>query len=240
MTAAGTEALPAAGVRRPPSWSWRRFFGRGPAREWRAREDFAAHDYGRDLLRSLPPGAALFMDGGDDTFYTLAYMRYAQGLRPDLDLRDRGGLVFPNAYGPDFRNLSKGEKFSRRGEVESGYARRGNLYYTTLSESLVPGMPLSCEGLLRRPSRGGGEQPPPLFDFYAHRWNLPLAERHYRHRALIAFYPFMQRRGTALGVSGGTAEAGAAALRDLQHAFSWRRTRSDQARAGFLLPAPGL
>ncbi|MEK7744520.1 MAG: DUF2723 domain-containing protein, partial [Elusimicrobiota bacterium] len=66
---------------------------------WSQRRDFAAQDYGRNLLRSLPRGSVLFMDGGDDSFYTLAYAQFARGLRRDVELHDRGGLVFPSPYG---------------------------------------------------------------------------------------------------------------------------------------------
>ena len=44
---------------------------------WGQRWDLAAHDYGRNVLRSMPPGSILYMDGGDDTFYTLAYFLFA-------------------------------------------------------------------------------------------------------------------------------------------------------------------
>ncbi|PCI38583.1 MAG: hypothetical protein COB53_04520, partial [Elusimicrobia bacterium] len=48
---------------------------------WAQRWDLAAHDYGQNILRSLPRGAVLFMDGGDDSFYTVANLLFAEGKR---------------------------------------------------------------------------------------------------------------------------------------------------------------
>ena len=59
----------------------------GPARWW-ARGDWAAYDYGRSMLKSLPRGATLFIGGGDDTFYSLL-IRLRRGRRGDLELHDR-------------------------------------------------------------------------------------------------------------------------------------------------------
>lgn len=157
---------------------------------WR-RADFASYDYGRNILKTLPPRAALFMDGGDDTFYALEFLVDAQGLRPDLELHDRGGVVFPSAYGPDFRRLAPAAKEARRARVEALYAADGRLYYSTLAPRLA-GLELSPVGLLRAPasSKPRGGDP---WAFYARRWSdAALARGGYRDRALVAFYPFMR------------------------------------------------
>ncbi|MFA6317786.1 MAG: DUF2723 domain-containing protein [Elusimicrobiota bacterium] len=165
------------------------------------RWDLTAYDYGRNILRTLPKGACLFMDGGDDTFYSLAYLTQAQGMRPDLVLRDRGGLVFRSAYGPDFRRLSRPDKELRRIAVEAPLASAGTLFYSTLNDSLLPGFTLVPFGLLRKPEKGlplgraGNTVLPETrvdpWESYVLRYSESVLARHYRHRALIAFYPVM-------------------------------------------------
>ncbi|MBI5622855.1 MAG: DUF2723 domain-containing protein [Elusimicrobia bacterium] len=160
-------------------------------RSWSMRWDLAAYDYGRNILKTLPEKASLFMDGGDDTFYSLAYLTQAQAMRPDLRLADRGGLVFRSPYGPDFRGLSRADKEGRRLAVETPLAEAGALFYSTLKDALLPGYALAPVGLLRKPARSGGLLPPDPWDFYSLRYSEPLLERHYRHRALVALYPVM-------------------------------------------------
>ncbi|MBI5883921.1 MAG: DUF2723 domain-containing protein [Elusimicrobia bacterium] len=181
--------------------------------DWFMRWDLTAHDYGRNILKTLPKGSTLFMDGGDDTFYSLAYLTQAQAMRQDLELHDRGGLVFRSAYGPDFRRLPKSSKEARRVSVETLLADAGTLFYSTLNDSLLPGFTLAPAGLLRKPVAGargyglsgaGGPGPDP-WEFYVLRYSDRLLERHYRHRALIAFYPVMAAAG--LAAQGKTLEA---------------------------------
>lgn len=154
------------------------------------RADYLAHDYGRTLLDSLPPGALFVMDGGDDTFYSLAALKWAHGLRPDVELRDRGGVVFPGLYGPDFRRLPREEKEARRRQIEAPLAEAGRLWYSTLNPGLLPGKALVAAGLVRRPQ--------PFPDAAAVDAVLAVragAERGYRDRALAAFVPYS--RGVA-------------------------------------------
>ncbi|MEK7746131.1 MAG: hypothetical protein AAB576_05650, partial [Elusimicrobiota bacterium] len=188
---------------------------------WSQRRDFAAQDYGRNLLRSLPRGSVLFMDGGDDSFYTLAYAQFARGLRRDVELHDRGGLVFPSPYGADFRRLDRDSKEKRRVETEEAAARARPLFYSTLRESILPGRRLNLWGLLRRAgpparkeddraSRTAAPWPPPfgdagdgavsaptpqgraLWELYPIRFSPDAARAHYRYRALMPVYPVMR------------------------------------------------
>lgn len=188
--------------------------------EWMAREDFSAYDYGRSLMKSLPPRSALFIDGGDDTFYALTFLSYAQGLRPDLEIHDRGGLVFPSAYGADFRPLGKEAKERRRIEVESRFAFEGRLFYATLADNLTPGTELRTHGLLRRAAASGMDPPAAaMWEIYPRRWNFSLAGAHYRYRALISFYPFMRAANFISELRSGRPEAAARALRELEIAY---------------------
>ncbi|HVA66866.1 MAG TPA: DUF2723 domain-containing protein [Elusimicrobiota bacterium] len=166
----------------------------GSAGAWNERGDFASYDYGRAILHSLPPGSSLYMDGGDDTFYSLAFLTRAEGLRPDVDLHDRGGLVFANPYGPDFLDLPKEMKESRRDAVESALARTGRLYYATLNPHILPGFVLNPAGLLYHPAAkaGGAAVDQALWAIYPERWEMSLLQNHYRDRDLVAFYPVMR------------------------------------------------
>ena len=140
------------------------------------------------------------MDGGDDTFYSLSFLTVASGLRPDVELRDRGGVVFPGGFGADFRALIKEMKEARRREVEGRWFSSGRLWYSTLNETVHPGAVLAPAGLLRRPLLAGSPfaDGPALRETLALRWSRDAASARYRDRALAAFYPY-QRGLEALG-----------------------------------------
>lgn len=176
---------------------------RRAAPAWAQRWDLTAHDHGRNLLRSLPPGAALALDGGDDNFYTLAAALYADGLRPDVRVFDRGGLVFASPYGPDFRSLSKDAKEARRIEVEAAVAAARPFFYATLRREIVPGEALDLWGLLRRHRAGPPAEPAAtpegraLWAAYVLRAEPALEREHFRVRALTPFYPVMRAAAEA-------------------------------------------
>lgn len=185
------------------------------------RGDFLAHDYGRALLRELPPNAVFVMDGGDDTFYSLAYLKFAHGLRPDVTLHDRGGVVFRGGYGDDFLSLPRETKEDRRRAVESRWAESGLLRYSTLNAGLLPGRTLAPAGLIRRPLRPGETFPErSALDETRTSPRAPSAAARYRDRALLAFDRFsraaaaLDRGDGAAGVAWleSAAEAGGDAL----------------------------
>jgi tetratricopeptide (TPR) repeat protein len=155
------------------------------------RGDFLAQDYGRTILRELPPRSTLVMDGGDDTFYSLAFLQFAEERRTDVALYDRGGVVFRSPYGPDFRALPKALKEQRRAAVEARWAADGSLWYSTLNPDILPGWRAVPAGLLRRPLRPGA----PFPSGAALRETLVTprtdsAARRYRDRALLGFDRF--------------------------------------------------
>ena len=177
----------AAGAVRPSAWA-----------AGLARWDLGAYDYGRSIQNSLPPGSALFMDGGDDTFYSLAFLAYARRRREDVELHDRGGLVFPSAYGADFRSIPGPMKEPVREAVEAPLAERGRLFYSTLNAKLLPRYPSRVWGLLRRPYPPALREPvPDLWAVYPRRFVPALLRAHYRDRSLAAFYPFMRAEAEA-------------------------------------------
>ncbi len=161
-----------------------------------SREDFVAYDYGRNLLRSLPAKAVLFMDGGDDTFYTLAYFSMVESRRLDLELHDRGGLIYRNPYGPDFRQISKEAKALRRKAVESSFLGLRPLYYATFDLSALPETKLAQRGLLYEAvpkNQVQLERSLDLSPFYALRGIFShYPQMPYRVRALIPVYTFMR------------------------------------------------
>jgi len=112
------------------------------------REYYLTYDYGKNVLKTMALKSVLFMDGGDDTFYSLAYLNFAEKQRGDVELHDRGGLVFSNAYGSDFRSIPRDEKERRRIEVEAGYAKLKPVYYSTFNPNILPGYKLTLCGIL--------------------------------------------------------------------------------------------
>jgi tetratricopeptide (TPR) repeat protein len=171
------------------------------AQAYPARRDFRAYAYGRNNLRTLPPTSVLFMDGGDDTFYTLGYLTQVEKRRPDVELHDRGGLVFANIYGEDFRSLSRSDKDLRRLQVERSLIGQGlDVYYSTMNEDIVPGLNFDQQGILYRAQVA---IPPvalddPRWACYDLRgvapWNgkSSAASRDYRTRALVPFYAYQR------------------------------------------------
>jgi tetratricopeptide (TPR) repeat protein len=149
-------------------------------------------DYGQSLLRTLPSGAILFLEGGDDAFYSLAYLHEAKKWRPDTAVHDRGGLIFRNIYGPDFRQIPKTEKNLRRIQVEQSFLSQRPVLYSTMDKEVIPGVPMSQSGFLMQAGPNAG----PSID-WSHlvlRSVYPLDVTDYRSRALAAFFPYMRGR----------------------------------------------
>jgi tetratricopeptide (TPR) repeat protein len=166
------------------------------------RQDFRAYSYGKNNLNSLPPGSLLVIDGGDDTFYTLAYLTRVEKKRPDITLHDRGGVVFPGFYGSDFRQLTREEKEPRRLQVERAVLASGRpLYYSTMNDRVFPERRLTQEGLLYAASPLKRAD---LWALYDLRDLAPwmassgASSIDYRTRALIPFYAY-QRSVAAQG-----------------------------------------
>ena len=179
-----------AGVLLPAAVLWR-----GYGDKVFFRREFAALDYGKNLLRTLPEGSVLFMDGGDDTFYTLAYLTMAEKRRPDLELHDRGGLIYPNPYGDDFRMIPRDAKEARRQAVESSFLGLRPLYYSTFNRGVLQGARLVQRGILYRAERPGSPPPAgpdPYWHVYSYRGLYGSPPRPYRLRALLPLYPFLR------------------------------------------------
>jgi tetratricopeptide (TPR) repeat protein len=184
------------------------------------RNGFLVLDYGRSMLRSLPARAALFMDGGDDAFYSLAMLQNVLNKRPDVELHDRGGLVFPNPYGDDFRSIPKDAKNARRWAVEKMVMQEKPLYYVSMDPNVLPGVATAMNGIVMQTTPVSVS----LWPFYALRSLYPPEPATFRMKALAAFFPYAYAR--SLESAGRWREALAAYERALQIGgdVEWLRT----------------
>ena len=161
--------------------------------DWRAH--YLAYDYGRNVLRTLAPDSVLLMDGGDDTFYSTAYFCFAERRRRDVELHDRGGLVFKNIYGADFRQLGREEKERRRQEIERKFLGQRPVYFSTFNRSVMPDVELAPDGVLYRPREASGAD---SMACYSMRGIFGPGYRDYRSRALAPLYPYFLALRTPL------------------------------------------
>jgi len=158
------------------------------------RHDFLTEDYSGSVLRTLSPKSAFFMDGGDDTFYSMAYQRYVRRRREDFSLFDRGGLIFKTAYGGDFRTLGRDRKEARRQEVEKKWLLRGPLFYSTMNEKILKGVSLLQRGFLYEATRMESRSQADLWVFFVLRSLYPPVTKAYRTRALAPYFPFLRAK----------------------------------------------
>ncbi len=159
------------------------------------RNYYLNYDYGTNIMRTLLPNSILFMDGGDDTFYTLGYLQAVEKKRQDVELHDRGGVVFNNIYGEDFRMLSKQEKEQKRNQVEKSYVGIRPVFYSTFNKNVLPGYSLTYAGVLYSVD---SNELPKLYknenffkDIYSYR-SVYTNYYDYRSKALVPIYYFME------------------------------------------------
>lgn len=181
------------------------------------RNFYLAYDYGRNNFRTLAPNSYFIMDGGDDTFYTTAYLKYVEKRRIDICPFDRGGLIFAHPYGKDFRQLTKGEKNIRREEVEKSLVKLNQpVFYSTMNEKILPGYQLNLAGILyqvNQPLVAAGSIPQ-FWKFYNLR-SFPIENlSEYRVRALAPIYAYLR------GVEKQKNEDLFAALKEWNYAYS--------------------
>ena len=155
------------------------------------RNYYLIYDYGKNILKTLKPGSILFMDGGDDTFYSTAYLCFAEGRRKDIELHDRGGLVFKNIYGDDFRKLTREEKENRRRKIELDIVKKGRpVFYSTFNKEILPGAQLYENGILYEVNNKSCNS----WEFYCLLRGAFSKYSDYRSRALAPVYVFMFSR----------------------------------------------
>lgn len=66
------------------------------------REDKVCQDYAQDMLQQCPSGSILLTEGPDSEVFPLLYFRYVEKVRPDMDIFDQKGNIFPRIYGNFF------------------------------------------------------------------------------------------------------------------------------------------
>jgi hypothetical protein len=89
-----------------------------------------AERYGRDLLRDLPPGSTLVLDGDNETFLTAYTTRHAH-FRTDVKLVHRRGYIFGDPY--HLRGVPRGKwvEIAHRVDLERLRESTRPVYYAT-------------------------------------------------------------------------------------------------------------
>ncbi|MEK7287824.1 MAG: DUF2723 domain-containing protein [Elusimicrobiota bacterium] len=187
------------------------------------RRNFLLYDFGRNILRSLPPHSYFFMEGGDDPMYSTAYFLLAENRRPDLGAasepwglhaRDRASLVYPGIYGFEFRTTPRDTRERLRDSFEADLALRAPLFYLSLNLDLIAPAKLIPAGIVQYREHSGINNEPqttiyapsnpkqrtltPIFlwPFYSYRGLDGPHRPHYRERSLVPYY-FFARAQTA-------------------------------------------
>ncbi len=68
------------------------------------RGNFIAYDFSRNILKTINKESALFTVEGDNPLFALAYLRFVEYLRPDIDYCNRYGKLFTSSV-EYFKNL---------------------------------------------------------------------------------------------------------------------------------------
>lgn len=68
------------------------------------QNNFIAYDFSRNILKTINKNSALFTAEGDNPLFALAYLRYVEYLRPDIDYCNRYGKMFTSSA-EYFKNL---------------------------------------------------------------------------------------------------------------------------------------
>ena len=84
-----------------------------------------AREYGTRLLRSLPSGSRLFVEG-DNELFALLYLQRVEHERPDVLIADRTLNLVVESYGDDFPVMSRAARHSAapQREVEIAFAEK--------------------------------------------------------------------------------------------------------------------
>jgi tetratricopeptide (TPR) repeat protein len=113
------------------------FFGN--YNEISCRRQYVVYDYGKNILRSLPPDAMLFSDRADEMEFALSYLLYAEGQRSDLKFIDCNAGVSRSIYGDDYYRIWGKPRLKVRETVERGIINsldREVFYATFLPEQV--------------------------------------------------------------------------------------------------------
>lgn len=115
------------------------------------RNEFMFYDYGKDILRTVPPNSILLSDRADEMEFTVAYLLNVNKLRPDIYFNDCNAGVTRSIYGDDYYVIWGKPRLQLRTQVESSIIRDSKrpVYYATFEPEMIP-IPRYQEGLLYR------------------------------------------------------------------------------------------
>jgi transmembrane protein TMEM260 (protein O-mannosyltransferase) len=120
-----------------------------------------AERYGRDLLRDLPVGSTLVLDGDNETFLT-AYMTRHAHFRTDVELVHRRGYIFGDPYHLQGVPRGKWVEVAHRVDLERLRSAERPVYYATPPPDLeASGVRFLSAGLVHRAILPGRGRVPP-------------------------------------------------------------------------------
>ena len=125
-------------------------------------DNWVAHRYGVEILRSLPPSAILLSEG-DDVSFILDYLLRVENVRPDITLYNRNGLGTDLAGADAVDDGRMRARMRREGERDLvlASASGGSPLFSVFARSMpVEGFEFVPHGLVYRIARAGSQAGP--------------------------------------------------------------------------------
>lgn len=82
------------------------------------RDDYFVRDFGKNVLKHLPPNTLLFSDRADELEFSMAYFLYARRARSDVRFIDCNAGVSRSVYGPDYYSIWGKPRLAIREKIE--------------------------------------------------------------------------------------------------------------------------
>ena len=120
------------------------------------RQEYLYYDYGKNILKTLPPNSLLFSDRADEMEFAVAYLHIAAGLRPDIKYIDCNAGATRSAYGDRYYRIWGKPRLAIRERIEREMISNhsGSVYYATFDPKMI-NIPRFREGLLFRAKPAG-------------------------------------------------------------------------------------
>ncbi len=116
------------------------------------RQEYMYYDYGRSIIRSLPPKTLLFSDRADEMEFAVTYLRIAGHMRNDLEFVDCNAGATKSIYGNAYYRIWGKPRLEIRERVEREMMNNytaGPVYYATFFPDMI-NIPRVREGLVCR------------------------------------------------------------------------------------------
>ena len=120
------------------------------------RTQFLAYDFGRNVLRTLPPRTLLLSDRADECEFVLAYLFYSEQRRNDVRFADCNAGVTRSIYGNDYYNIWGAPRHSHGGGTETVLRVERSVYYATVEPQMIA-IPRYRSGIIFRAKPAGIE-----------------------------------------------------------------------------------